>query len=69
VVTEPGEISRWFSDAAEIELRPGGEGTLMWDQRATNERACVRATDEHGKGWDIHLGSLCDHVSRQPSAR
>jgi uncharacterized protein YndB with AHSA1/START domain len=42
VVTEPDQISRWFSDAAEIDLRPGGEGTLTFEMRATNERATVR---------------------------
>jgi uncharacterized protein YndB with AHSA1/START domain len=42
VVTEPAQISRWFSDAAKIDLRPGGEGTLTFEMRATNERATVR---------------------------
>jgi uncharacterized protein YndB with AHSA1/START domain len=30
VVTEPEQISAWFSDTAEIELVPGGEGMLVW---------------------------------------
>jgi uncharacterized protein YndB with AHSA1/START domain len=30
VITEPGQISRWFSDEAEIEARAGGAGTLTW---------------------------------------
>jgi uncharacterized protein YndB with AHSA1/START domain len=132
VVTEPNQICGWFSDAAEIDLRPGGEGTLSWDQKATNERATVRIhvesvepphtfsfrwvhpagtqarpgnsllveftliaegentrlrlvergllemdwseeakakyADEHGKGWDVHLASLRDYVSRQSPA-
>jgi uncharacterized protein YndB with AHSA1/START domain len=42
VVTEPDQISRWFSDAAEIDLRPGGEGTLTFNTKATNEHATVR---------------------------
>jgi uncharacterized protein YndB with AHSA1/START domain len=41
VVTEPDQISGWFSDSAEIDLRPGGEGALTFEQRATNERATV----------------------------
>jgi uncharacterized protein YndB with AHSA1/START domain len=41
VVTEPDQISQWFADTAEIDLRPGGEGTLTWDARATNEAATV----------------------------
>ena len=30
VITEPEQISRWFSDEAEVEARAGGAGTLTW---------------------------------------
>jgi uncharacterized protein YndB with AHSA1/START domain len=30
VITEPEQISRWFSDAADFDGRPGAEGTLTW---------------------------------------
>src|ERR1700735_4464777 len=30
VITEPEQISRWFSDEAEVEARSGGAGTLTW---------------------------------------
>lgn len=30
VITEPGKISRWFSDEAEVEARAGAGGTLTW---------------------------------------
>jgi uncharacterized protein YndB with AHSA1/START domain len=30
VITEPEQISRWFSDEAEIDARPGTDGTLTW---------------------------------------
>jgi uncharacterized protein YndB with AHSA1/START domain len=30
VITEPEQISRWFSDAAELEGRVGADGTLTW---------------------------------------
>jgi uncharacterized protein YndB with AHSA1/START domain len=30
VITEPEEISRWFSDDADIEGRAGADGTLTW---------------------------------------
>ena len=30
VITEPEQISRWFSDEAEIEARAGADGTLTW---------------------------------------
>lgn len=31
VVTEPQHIVRWFSDTAEIDLRPGGDGVLTFE--------------------------------------
>ena len=30
VITEPGQISRWFSDEAEVQARAGADGTLTW---------------------------------------
>ncbi len=30
VITDPEQISRWFSDDAEIEARAGADGTLTW---------------------------------------
>jgi uncharacterized protein YndB with AHSA1/START domain len=30
VITEPEQISRWFSDAADVEGRAGADGTLTW---------------------------------------
>jgi uncharacterized protein YndB with AHSA1/START domain len=30
VITEPEQISRWFSDAADVEGRVGADGTLTW---------------------------------------
>jgi uncharacterized protein YndB with AHSA1/START domain len=30
VITEPHHISRWFSDAADVEGRVGADGTLTW---------------------------------------
>ena len=34
VVTEPEHVSGWFSDSAEIDLRPGGGVILTWEQHA-----------------------------------
>jgi uncharacterized protein YndB with AHSA1/START domain len=42
VITEPEQISQWFSDAAELDPRPGGEGRLTFEDRATNQRMAVR---------------------------
>jgi uncharacterized protein YndB with AHSA1/START domain len=30
VITEPEQITRWFSDAADLEGRAGADGTLTW---------------------------------------
>jgi uncharacterized protein YndB with AHSA1/START domain len=30
VITEPGQISRWFSDEADVQARAGADGTLTW---------------------------------------
>jgi uncharacterized protein YndB with AHSA1/START domain len=30
VITEPEQISRWFSDEAEVEARAGADGALTW---------------------------------------
>ena len=35
-VTEPGLISQWFTDATELDLRPGGTGAFTFDNKATN---------------------------------
>lgn len=45
-VTEPDQIVLWFSDAAEIDLRTAGTGTLTWDQRATNTPMTARISVE-----------------------
>ncbi len=30
VITEPEQISRWFSDEAEVQARAGADGALIW---------------------------------------
>ena len=31
-ITEPDQIARWFADRVELDLRPGGHGTLFFDK-------------------------------------
>ena len=40
-VTEPDQITRWFSDAAEVELRPGGQGLLTFEGAASGKPQTV----------------------------
>jgi uncharacterized protein YndB with AHSA1/START domain len=35
VVTDPRHVGGWFSDTAEIDLRPGGEAILTWEEHGT----------------------------------
>ena len=41
VLTEPNHIASWFTDSAELELRPGGEGRFVFEQKATSAAATV----------------------------
>jgi len=31
-IADPSEIAQWFGDGAELDLRPGGDGTFSWDK-------------------------------------
>jgi uncharacterized protein YndB with AHSA1/START domain len=44
IVTEPRHVARWFSDEAEIDLRPGGAMLLTWHGHGTY-RARVEAVE------------------------
>jgi uncharacterized protein YndB with AHSA1/START domain len=41
VLTEPEHIAGWFSDSAEIDLRPGGEATFDWPEHGGAARAWI----------------------------
>jgi uncharacterized protein YndB with AHSA1/START domain len=34
-ITEPDQIAQWFADRVELDLRPGGQGELFFDDKAT----------------------------------
>ena len=44
IVTDPRHVARWFSDEAEIDLRPGGAMVLTWHGHGTY-RCRVEAVD------------------------
>jgi uncharacterized protein YndB with AHSA1/START domain len=44
IVTEPEHVGAWFSDSAQIDLRPGGEATLTWE-RYGSVRAVVEKVE------------------------
>ncbi len=41
VITEPEHITDWFTDSADLDTRPGGEGQFGWENRSTNGRTVV----------------------------
>jgi uncharacterized protein YndB with AHSA1/START domain len=43
VITEPEHVGGWFSDSAEIDLRPGGKTTLVWKEHT--ERGQIEAVE------------------------
>jgi uncharacterized protein YndB with AHSA1/START domain len=47
VVTEPDHISRWFSDSADIDLRPGGRAVLEWTEHGTVHGRVERVEPPH----------------------
>ncbi|MGO9501028.1 MAG: SRPBCC domain-containing protein [Streptosporangiaceae bacterium] len=66
-LTEPGQISQWFSDGAQIDVRPGGEGMLTFTDRATSQQATVRLRVESVEPprrfafrWDYPDGAVPD---------
>jgi uncharacterized protein YndB with AHSA1/START domain len=44
-ITQPELISEWFGDRTELDLRPGGTGSLGWDAYGT-VRFVVQEVDE-----------------------
>jgi uncharacterized protein YndB with AHSA1/START domain len=47
VVTEPEHVGVWFSDSAEIDLRPGGNATLTWDEHGSARAWIERVEPPH----------------------
>jgi uncharacterized protein YndB with AHSA1/START domain len=43
-ITEPDQIVQWFSDEADVELKAGYEGALIFTERATKEQAVAQIT-------------------------
>lgn len=65
IVTEPEHIGRWLSDSAEVDLRPGGELLLRWEQLGTASGMVERVERPHlfSFRW------VTPEPDRDPSAR
>jgi uncharacterized protein YndB with AHSA1/START domain len=44
-ITEPEQIALWFADKVELDLRPGGAGTLVFEDEATTAPLVVAAVE------------------------
>lgn len=44
-ITEPEQLARWFGTSAELDLRPGGEGSFTWEELGVTTRVMVEAVD------------------------
>jgi uncharacterized protein YndB with AHSA1/START domain len=60
VITEPEHISRWFSDSVEIDLRPGGKLTLIWEGDHTEHGRVVKVEPPHYFSFRWIRGSATD---------
>jgi uncharacterized protein YndB with AHSA1/START domain len=47
VVTEPEHVSGWFSDSADLDLRPGGRAVLHWNDFGTVQGRVERVEPPH----------------------
>jgi len=45
VVTEPAKLMQWFSDLAELDLRPGGAGVFAWTAANATAPLVVQEVD------------------------
>lgn len=34
-ITDPAELSQWFGDETKLDLRPGGDGAMIWDSHGS----------------------------------
>jgi uncharacterized protein YndB with AHSA1/START domain len=62
VVTEPEHISGWFSDSAELDLRPGGSVVLQWKDFGTVHGRVERVEPPHffSFRWAVDRGRDID---------
>jgi uncharacterized protein YndB with AHSA1/START domain len=62
VVTEPEHISGWFSDSADLDLRPGGRAVLRWNDFGTVQARVERVEPPHffSFRWAVDPGREID---------
>jgi uncharacterized protein YndB with AHSA1/START domain len=65
IITQQEHIGRWFSDSVEVDLRPGGDLVLRWDQHGTARGTVERVERPHV----FSFRWVTPEPDRDPSAR
>jgi len=65
VVTEPEQMTRWFTDSATFEATPGSRGSVGWDGRGTYDLVIDAAEPHHRFAfrWVFPAGSAPDETN------
>lgn len=50
-ITDPGELGRWFGDEAEVDLRPGGDAAMIWEQHGRYAMRVEEVDPPHRLVW------------------
>lgn len=50
-ITDPGELGRWFGDQAVVDLRPGGDATMVWEQHGRYAMRVEEVDSPHRLVW------------------
>lgn len=50
-ITDPAELSRWFGDEAELDLRPGGDGAMIWENHGRFAVRVEEVSKPHRLVW------------------
>jgi uncharacterized protein YndB with AHSA1/START domain len=69
-ITAPDQITQWFADEVTLDVRPGGHGTLTFDEHAKNEKvsaalvvAAVEAPHRFAFRWGHAAGVAADETN------
>ena len=50
-ITDPAELARWFGDKAEVDLRPGGDAAMTWEDHGRYAMRVEEVDPPHRLVW------------------
>lgn len=50
-ITDPGELGRWFGDEAAVDLRPGADAAMVWEQHGRYAMRIEEVDPPHRLVW------------------